>query len=330
MNPDNFIVRLQLGAVEHFRQRNTWDKLTEDDRETLQRDVAGLPSQIETDGIEARLFDLTALRMQLASANADMGAFENGRKRVVEISMLLEEKASIPAVSIQREYLASLQESSFWEGIDLATLENMRLRLRGLVQFLDKKKRKIVYTDFKDEVLGVRPEEVIHMLKMTGAQYEKKVEKYLSSHLDDIVIHRLRTNKPLSAADLESLESTLVEIGEDDGKSLLTELLARSETPSLAHFVRSMVGMDRAAAQEAFSQFLSDHSLNTAQIRFIETIIDQLTSRGVMDASALYEPPFTLLHDGGPNELFAGKGAVINALFKTLRSLEPHVHGLAS
>ena len=88
--------------------------------------------------------------------------------------------------------------------------------------------------------------------------------------------------------------------------------------------------MDRMAAQEAFSQFLSGHSLNTAQIRFIEMIIDQLTSRGVMDASALYEPPFTMLHAGGPDALFAGKDAVINALFKTLKSLEPHIHGIAS
>ncbi|MEO1993711.1 MAG: hypothetical protein ABGZ17_00370 [Planctomycetaceae bacterium] len=31
--------------------------------------------------------------------------------------------------------------------------------------------------------------------------------------------------------------------------------------------------MDRAAAQEAFSQFLSDRSLSTPQIRFIEMIL---------------------------------------------------------
>ena len=49
-----------------------------------------------------------------------------------------------------------------------------------------------------------------------------------------------------------------------------------------------------------------------------------------MDASAFYELPFTMLHAGGPDELFAGKDAVINALFQTLKSLEPHVHGLAS
>ena len=57
-------------------------------------------------------------------------------------------------------------------------------------------------------------------------------------------------------------------------------------------------------------------------------VIDQLTARGVMDASALYEPPFSSLHDGGPDKLFAGKETVINAVFQTLESLQPQV-GLA-
>ena len=63
---------------------------------------------------------------------------------------------------------------------------------------------------------------------MTGVQYEKKVKDYLTSHLDNIVIHRLRTNKPLTATDLESLETTLVKIGEDDGETLLSGLLERA------------------------------------------------------------------------------------------------------
>jgi type I restriction enzyme, R subunit len=80
--------------------------------------------------------------------------------------------------------------------------------------------------------------------------------------------------------------------------------LARSEAPSLAHFVRSLVGMDRSAAQAAFSQFLNDRSLTAQQIRFVELVIDQLTARGVIPPEALYEPPFTRLHHAGPDELF--------------------------
>ena len=124
---------------------------------------------------------------------------------------------------------------------------------------------------------------------------------------------------------MESLETTLTQIGEEDGEALLANLLEQRQAPSLAHFIRSLVGMDREAAQAAFSEFLSDRSLTSSQVRFIETIIDQLMSRGVMDAKALYEPPFSDLHAGGPDELFAGKENIIDGIFETLETTQPKV-----
>ena len=321
MNCENFIVRMQLEAVERFQQRESWERIAASDIEVLQSEVAGLPIEIETDDIESRLFDLTALKMQLALAEGDMGTLERPRRRVVEIARLLEEKSTIPAVQAQLAYLVSVQESAFWEGIALNGLEELRLRLRGLMPFLDKKTRTIVYTDFHDEITAVRESAAVYLLKMTGVQYEKKVQEYLKNHLDHIVIHRLRTNQPLTATDLLGLEQTLVEIGEDDGQTLLTCLLARTDAPSLAHFVRSLVGMDRAAAQEAFSEFLSNRSLTTPQIRFIEMVIDQLTARGVMEPSALYEAPFSSVHASGPEALFAGQVNVIEGIFEKLETL---------
>ena len=131
MHRENFIVRMHLEAVDRFRERTTWERLSDADREVLQREVAGLPSEVETDEFESRMFDLSALRMQLALAEGNMGAVEGHRQRMVDIAMQLEEKATIPAVKAQLEYLASMQESSFWEGIDLRGLEEVRLRLRG-------------------------------------------------------------------------------------------------------------------------------------------------------------------------------------------------------
>ena len=113
-----------------------------------------------------------------------------------------------------------------------------------------------------------------------------------------------------------------MEIGEEDGETLLSGLLARSEAPSLAYFVRSLVGLDRSAAQAAFSEFLNDRSLSPPQIRFVEMVIEQLTARGVMDASALYEAPFNNLHAGGPDGLFAGKTNVIEGIFEKLKVVQ--------
>jgi len=325
MNPDNFMVRAHLQHVERFKNAVSWDALSDSDIHEIENHIAGLPSQIETDEIEARFFDLSALRMQIALIEKDAGTFESTRKRVIEIAASLEEKDAIPAVKQQLEYLRAIQTTEFWECIDLAALEDLRIRLRGLVQFIDKSKRKIVYTNFEDEIISVREDEAIPMPKMTGKQYAKKVEDYLRGHQDEIAIQRLRNNQPLTPTDLQSLEKTLLSIGEDEGRRLLTSMLQIQEMPTLAHLVRRIVGMDRGAAKAAFATFLADRSLNAQQMRFVELVIDQLTARGFMEPAALYEAPFRGLHAGGPDELFAGKPNIIDGLFHTLEETLPRV-----
>jgi type I restriction enzyme R subunit len=325
MNPDNFMVRARLQHVEKFKNAASWESLTDFDIHDIEFQVAGLPSQIETDGIEARFFDLSALRMQLALIEKDSGTFESTRKKVIEIAASLEEKDAIPAVKVQLEYLRAIQTTEFWEGIDLAALEDLRIRLRGLVQFLDKSKRKIVYTNFEDEITGVREDAAIYMPKMTGNQYAKKVEEYLRSHQDEIAIQRLRNNQPLTPTDLQSLEQTLLSIGEDEGQHLLTSMLHLHDVPTLAHLVRRIVGMDRSAAKAAFATFLADRSLSAPQMRFVELVIDQLTARGFMEPAALYEAPSDSIHADGPEGLFAGKPNIIDGLFQTLEETLPRV-----
>ena len=325
MNPDNFMVRAHLQHVEKFKNAASWDALTDSDIHDIEFHIAGLPSQIETDEIEARFFDLNALRMQIALVEKDAGTFESTRKKVIEIAACLEEKDAIPAVKQQLELLRAIQTTEFWEGIDLAALEDLRIRMRGLVQFIDKSKRKIVYTHFEDEITGVREDASVYMPKMTGNQYAKKVEDYLRSHQDEIAIQRLRNNQPLTPTDLQSLEATLLTIGEDEGQRLLTSMLHLHKVPTLAHLVRRIVGMDRSAAKAAFATFLADRSLNSRQMRFVELVIDQLTARGFMEPAALYEQPFSSLHADGPEGLFAGEANIVDGLFRTLEETLPRV-----
>ncbi|TAE78415.1 MAG: DUF4145 domain-containing protein [Verrucomicrobia bacterium] len=324
MNRDNFLVRMHLRTVERFQQDGTWEgAIDKSSLHQLANEVAGLPSAAPMDDIEPRLFDLTLLRMQLAHVEGMGGHFETLRNQVTGIASQLEEKTAIPAVKAQLAYLQAIQEPSFWEGIDLDLLEEVRLRLRDLTRFIDKSKRRNVYSNFKDEIQGIREGEPIPIPTMTGAQYEKKVRDYLRNHLDHFVIGKLRQNQPLTPTDLEQLETLLVEIGETHGPVLLDGLLRRTESPSLAHFVRRTVGLDRSAVLALFSDFLEIRDLNPAQIRFIGTLVDQLAARGIVDASALYEPPFSDVHAGGPDELFAGKDSVIEGIFDRLRALEP-------
>ena len=50
-------------------------------------------------------------------------------------------------------------------------------------------------------------------------------------------------------------------------------------------------------------------------------VIDQLSARGVIEASALYEPPFSNLHSEGPEVLFGNNVEVIEGVFEVLRQV---------
>ena len=63
-------------------------------------------------------------------------------------------------------------------------------------------------TDFDDEVLSVEWKE--SELESDDLQnYKAKAEFYIRQHQDNLVIHKLKTNKPLSAGDIAVLENIL-------------------------------------------------------------------------------------------------------------------------
>ena len=50
---------------------------------------------------------------------------------------------------------------------------------------------------------------------------------------------------------------------------------------------------------------------------------------GVIDPGALYESPFTGLHAGGPDGLFAGEDALIKGIFDAIAQTQPVVQSSA-
>ncbi len=69
-------------------------------------------------------------------------------------------------------------------------------------------------------------------------------------------------------------------------------------------FIRSMVGLDRETAKQAFSQFVVGTTATANQLEFIDLIVQYLTENGVMDPARLYESPFTDISQQGPEALF--------------------------
>ncbi|MBW1600037.1 type I restriction-modification enzyme R subunit C-terminal domain-containing protein [Streptomyces sp. JJ38] len=63
-------------------------------------------------------------------------------------------------------------------------------------------------------------------------------------------------------------------------------------------------GPQRQAAEAAFSAFQQGETFTSAQLRFVDLIIDYLARNGTIDVEVLYQSPFDSLAPRGPEELF--------------------------
>ena len=301
MNTDNFVVRPHRRTVERFSQADAWNSLSADAFVELSERVAGLPSQLEAEGEEAKRFDLLLLNLQLAVLRAEP-AFERLCEQVKGIAGLLEEKSAIPMVHKQMPLIQDLQTEEWWQNVTTPMLEVVRLRLRLLVRLIEKHKRKPIYTNFEDQ-LGTMTE--VQLPEFTSPdQWERfraKVRVFLLSHQNEAAVQKLRKNQPLTADDMAELERILTE---GVAAQQVDIQRATEEAEGLGLFLRSLVGLDRDAAKNAFSQFLTGANLSASQIEFLNMIIDHLAEHGLLDPAQLYASPFTDIASSGPEGLF--------------------------
>ncbi|WP_422936282.1 DEAD/DEAH box helicase family protein [Sinomonas sp. P47F7] len=313
----NFLVRRHLEHVERFAVPQPWRQLSEADADLLERTIASVAGLGEDgkDTEEAKRFDLLMLMTQLASWGG-AGALETFRGQVQEVAAALRDQPNIPAIATQMPLIEALLDPHEWESVDVHWLEDARVKLRGLVRLIEKKRRKVVYSNFEDQFGDVEEVGLGGIVSPNGSleRYREKARAYLRAHLDSATLQRLRRNKPLTELDLVELERMLTESG------ATPEDLEDTAERGLPAFVRSLVGLEREAVEEALTEFISDSSLSSRQLDFLRLIVDQLCENGSVSVGALYEPPFNDLAPTGPDELFGE--ARMDALVAALQRLD--------
>lgn len=307
MNLNNFIVRAEREHVIRFADRQAWIALDDSGLGDLRAHVAGLPSEREAEHITAKLFDLICLNLQLALLRSTAD-FTSYRDKIIELASELEAKETIPAVRAEMALIQDVQSEEYWKDITLPMIESVRRKLRGLIQFIERRAMKPVYSVLTDQI-GEATEVILNDFS-TGinlAQYKKKVEAYIRANENHLVIAKLKHNKPLTPTDLSELERFVYESEPVESRDRFEQCYGTGQP--LTVFIRSLVGLDRNAAKEAFGRFLDENRYNSRQIRFVEMVIDKLTQRGVMELGQLYEPPFTGLHHEGLDGAFPDSDA---------------------
>jgi len=296
LDRERFVVKAKLRTVVEYSNKKRWENLSQGDMLDINTHLSSLILPEKGDDELARRFDVLILNYQIGLLS---GAYSTTRylNKINAIAKALLKKQNIPAVALQVPLLNELQTEDYWKAINTNRLDEVRLGLRDLIQYLDKDKIENVVTTFEDKLdrKGIKERDVIPSYGQLQS-YKDRVESYVRQHSDHLVINKLKTNKPITESELTELERILF-----DGSVVGTkqEYIDSYGDKPLGEFVRSIVGLDIAAAQDAFADFIQAGTLSANQMTFINTIIAYLTKNGIIDKTMLFESPFTNIHDQG-------------------------------
>ncbi len=284
LNEDNFIVKMNLKYVEKYKNKHEWICLGAVSTQDIKEHISPLITTLHDDEL-AKRFDILMYTIELANLQGNNAT--RPIKNVIETAEQLSRLGSIPQVMEKKYIIDKVRTTEFWEDVDIFRLDEVREALRELLKYLEKSTQKIYKTIFEDMIISEESHEAMYNSNNLK-NYKKKVEYYLKEHENEIVIHKLKNNKQLTKQDLETLESIMWnELGtKEDYQREFGDMPVNK-------FVRKIVGLDRAKANEIFSEFLNNENLNSKQINFVKLIVDYVVKNGLIDDNrVLTEDPF--------------------------------------
>ncbi len=284
LNKENFAVRQHLRYVEQYANPDNYNSLTYEDTLLMAEELAPL---ITPDEDEASAVRFDALMYGLELAYLAGKKYSRARTDLYKKVSGIASVANIPEIMVQSELINKILHTDYLDTAGINEFEHIRENLRDLMKYIPRIGVKYI-TNFDDEILSVEWNES-DLESDDLKNYKAKAEFYIRQHQDEAAIAKLKSNVPLSAEDVKSLERILwSEVGSK--KDYETEY---GEKP-LGEFVREIVGLDMTAAKAAFAEYLNDVNLDADQIYFVNQILEYIVRNGVMkDMSVLQEAPFT-------------------------------------
>lgn len=277
-------VRAEMQYVDKYSDYATWESVSP----LMVKEIKVHITPLLDSGLEgfdlSIAFDIRMLDIELSMlVQGNTGMATRDVKTVRQVAQyLLTEKASIPQVFAKAEQLKTLVSEQFWDAPSLEKLEQLRVDVRDLMQFLDKSPKKQIDVNIDDTVepSGYEGGDTIIDIRT----YREKVLDYLIEHSDNEVIHKIQRLEPITNDDLKALEKILwEELGTKEEYEQTTDI------DNLAVFVRSLIGLNQEAVNEKFGEYLNGNVLNAQQQEFIRAIINYVRENGDISREDLIE-----------------------------------------
>ena len=284
LNRENFAVRQHLRYVDQYAVPENYQALAYEDTLMVREELAPL---IEPENDDAKALRFDALMYGIELAHLAGKKYSRARHDLIKKVSAVASVANIPEIMMQAELIEKILHTDYLDDAGIDEYEHIRESLRDLMKYIPT--GQIIYaTDFDDEILSIDWKES-ELENDDLKNYKAKAEYYVRQHQDNAVIAKLKSNMPLTSADVKVLEEILwSEVGTRQ------EYQAEYGEKPLGEFVREIIGLDMNAAKAAFSEYLDETNLDSRQIYFVNQIVEYIVHNGMMkDLSVLQEPPFT-------------------------------------
>jgi len=291
----------------------------------LRNAIAPLMQWIYTkDHSDAYGFDLLVTNAQIELLR-DSGRFADHKDQIYDKISGFSKVMHLTQVMEKAPLIKQALSSTFWSNADVASLEEMRQGLRGIMHHRQKPTgpdplppKTIDVTDGGVEL--ARRTSNVRSIDMQ--LYRQLVEETLEKLFDTSpVLKKIRRGEPVSERDLESLVSLVLTQNPDVNLELLREFFPES-APPLDYIIRTIVGMEPEAVQQRFATFARKFAENSRQTHFLRLLKNHIQKYGAVTVDKLYEEPFITIASDGLDGVFHND-AQIDELINIIETFQP-------
>lgn len=319
LNLGLFNVRAKKVIIDQFNKDEAWNYISTVDIAQIKEEIIPLFNCINDDE-DAKKFDNIMYQMQVKRIKNE--STSRNERIVLSTAEQLQKLGVIPQVLNKKTLIQKIIETDYVKNAGFWDIEYIRIQIRELVKFIeDVVTRKAIETNITDILDDIKIDEEHISTGNNFINYRKKLEKFLSGNLENIVINKIRHNIKLTELDKKQLEKILFEeLGSN--KDYVDEF---GDT-NIVKTVRNIVGLDKYTARDIFYKYINSNQLNMKQIKFVKMLVDYVIKNGTIEKERLIEQPFNTL--GQVDEVFGSNIIILNNIIDDIDKLNSNAEAI--
>lgn len=311
--PQNNVVILDAKSKLEKLSDSFWQKLNQDKKLYLQKDIAPLMRTKTSEDFKAMSFELKVILYSIAKLNAKE---ENDSKAKALEEVIIEMVSDLPltvnVVAKEKELIEEILENNYLAKSNEEGLEIIIQKIAPLMKYREEGiKPGQVKLDLKDitkekQYIKFGPAHE----RLTIQKYREKVEALIRKLEDDNeILRKIKRGDEITQEEVEELANTLSGYEPYPTEENLQKAYDARKVRFL-DLIKYIMGIGGLVTfpekvSEAFAEFIADHNTLTAkQIQFLQTLQTFIIENGELTKKDLVREPFTKLHAKGFLGLF--------------------------